>query len=111
MLVGRLGVYIYIYIYYIYNELLGDGACFVKSNKTRGRLRTSRPTRPPGASSHAEVAVGSGDVSVLYTWEARDTPMDMRIPPLEIEILLESNPLKSIFCVWRFTVSDRRTML
>ena len=27
--------------------------------------------------------------------------MDMRIPPLEIKILLESNPLKSRSLVWR----------
>ena len=27
------------------------------------------------------------------------SPMDMRIPPLQIKILLESNPLKSTICV------------
>ena len=33
-------------------------------------------------------------------------PMDMRIPPLEIKILLESNPLKSRSLVRRLAVSE-----
>ena len=32
--------------------------------------------------------------------------MDMRITPLRIKIMLESNPPKSIMLVWRLTVGD-----
>ena len=35
-------------------------------------------------------------------------PMDMRIPPLRIKILLESNPLKSIILVRRLAVAEER---
>ena len=33
--------------------------------------------------------------------------MDMRIPPLTIKIVLESNPLKSIMLVWRLAVINQ----
>ena len=36
----------------------------------------------------------------------RKSPVDMRIPPLIIEIMLESNPLKSRILVWRLAESD-----
>ena len=32
--------------------------------------------------------------------------MDMRIPPLQVQMLLESNPLKSRMLVWRLPVRD-----
>ena len=37
--------------------------------------------------------------------------MDMRIPPLEIEILLEANPLKAIILVRRLAVEHQITSL
>ena len=37
--------------------------------------------------------------------------MDMRIPPLRIKIMLESNPLKSTMLVGRLGVSERGEVL
>ena len=41
------------------------------------------------------------NVQESYTGMADKFPMDMRIPPLKINIMLESNPLKSRILVWR----------
>ena len=111
-------MYIYIHIYiYIYNR---THIC-----KRRGRPH-GNPRRQGGASesrSSAACAAASASGEPLLPLPAPNLPeipaktcllkasgkfhMDMKIPTLNIKILLESNPLKSRILVRRLAVSPK----
>ena len=81
-------VYIYIYIYiYTYRVSLGQTLQFFVLVRPVSLLRIF-PTK------------------IRWLKLSGRFPVGMRIPPLEIKILLESNPLKSRILVWRLAVSS-----
>ena len=98
-------IYIYIYVYIYISRRLArgaraharDGCGRLRDAARRGLwLEKSAPHLPTNIYPNTEIA---------WVKLSRKFPIDMMIPPLNIKIMLGSNPLKSIISVRRLAVT------
>ena len=90
-------IYIYIYRYLLYD--LESGSVSLSSELSKGTFEVT-PNLPTKI-----IPTKIIPTKIRWLKTSRKSPMDMRIPPFNIKIMLESNPPKSRILVRRLAVA------